>query len=251
MIRLEPRRVVPALAGAAILVGVLVFTGSEKVSERGVVPEPPGDADPQGHWIDGRPVWAARDADGRVIVLDAVNPHPWWGMPELVGWCPPAHGFQAFWDGSRFDAQGRWLFGPAPTDLRRYEVLGEAPATVRIGETASASQRSTQRDHVDAPARCALDGDPHYPEARYHPVEGSQREVFDGVVVLAPGGASFCERLASAGGQPSCGSGALHVPEADVVDDAVVLDGRLLARLDGQTLRDVIVLPHGRMTYPD
>lgn len=188
-------------------------------------------------WVDGHAVWVVNDG-GRVIVHDAVNPHPWWGLSDLVGWCEATSSFEAWWDRSKFDLQGRYLFGPSPRDLDRYPVADLHGSIARIGDKERAPGRTPGKGSA---GWCRGDGDDNPDQPRHHRTPGSQRQLFDGVMVAEPGKAPwFCP---GAGGRAGCEE-PLHVPQM-VGDEegTIVLTGRFLARRDGDALRDVIVLP--------
>lgn len=221
------------LAGAlaaAVVVG-LVARDSTPPRVTGV-----GPADTvRSEWVDGEPLWIINDGE-TVRVFDAVNPHPWWGLSELVGWCESADAFTAWWDGSRFDMQGRWLFGPAPRDLDQYEVLAQRDGAAQLGGVAPAQGRSGVGDQPPR-AWCAADGMPG-PPARFHRVDGSQRQLFEGAVVAGGGYAHFCPVAQGA----SC-TGGPRVPEFRPDAPDLVVSGRFLARQRNDELYDVIYLP--------
>jgi hypothetical protein len=200
-------------------------------------------------WVAGAPVWVVNEGGG-VLVLSAVNPHPWHGMDELLGWCAPVNGFQAWWDLSRFDDQGRWLSGPAPRDLDRYEVVDRSGGVAAIGNLMVAEGRTPVPNEAAAPMGdaaapaanwCEGDGS-EGPDAVYHGMAGSERELFDGRMVTERGRAPrFC---AAEPPDSDCSSDALRVIGVDPnSDDTSVIVGRFLARRRGQELHDLILLP--------
>lgn len=234
---------------AVVLLSVAVVLGVWAATSRGpddaVAVGPPGAVTAE--WVDGDPVWVVHDEDAGVVVLDAVNPHPWNGMDELVGWCERSGWFEAWWDRSMFDAGGRYIFGPAPHDLPRYDVAETLQdGRVRLGNMVVPPDRSHSDDEPDGPS-CDGDGgggSGHFPPQRasYHPVEGSGREPFEGALVAgADGVARFC---ADPGVPPSCPEGSPTVPQVGDLRDRV-MRGSFLARDDDGVLRDVIYLPEG------
>jgi Rieske Fe-S protein len=60
-----------------------------------------------------RMIAASRDADGRLYECSAICPH----LGGLVVWNPAEQSWDCPCHGSRFDARGRVLNGPANTDL--------------------------------------------------------------------------------------------------------------------------------------
>lgn len=196
-------------------------------------------------WVDGRAVWVVNDG-GNVIVLDAVNPHPWWGLSDLVGWCEATRSFEAWWDRSKFDLQGQYMFGPSPRDLDRYPVEDLHGTVARIGDEVTAAGR-TRGDSRQG--WCRGDGDDNPALPRHHRTPGSRRQLFDGVMVAEPGRAPwFCP---GAGGRAGCAQ-PLHVPQMTGDEqETIVLTGRFLARLDGSALHDVIVLPPPQADAPE
>lgn len=87
------------------------------------------------------PVFVVHAPDGQVHVLDARSPHD--VFPKVLAWCRPAMLFEDLWHGSVFDPAGRWLGGPAATDMASYEVLGTSAGIVRVGARQPATGRTT------------------------------------------------------------------------------------------------------------
>lgn len=229
---------VAALLTAAV---VLVITQQTRADDTVDAPAPGSVA---ADWVDGEPVWVVHDETGDVSVLDAVNPHSRFGVDELVGWCESSGWFEAGGDGSRFDGQGRYAFGPVPHGLVTYDVVRVGDGRARVGQPREPSPRGEAYDDPVGP-HCgySLDQSQH-PVARYHPVEGSGRELFEGVVVAGDKGeAFFCSREDVVDGR--CPDDALVVPEITSLPDAGLLRGSFLARQYDDTLRDVVYLPDG------
>jgi hypothetical protein len=136
-----------ALAAAVVLAGIGVLgRGLSGGGPQAAVLDlpPPGQVSPA-ELPDGTPVFVVHTRAGDAHVIEAVNPHPFWGMTTLVGWCRPAGAFEQPLDGSRFDAAGRWLFGPAPRDLATYDIARNAEV-VQVGERRVPDGRSPAGD---------------------------------------------------------------------------------------------------------
>lgn len=118
---------------------------------------PEGEAAPQ--WLPGGvPVLVVHDRGGRVWVVESVSPHAPAKVAQPLGWCP--HGY--FVDarsGSAFDPDGRWIGGPAPSDLVSYRTRpGSAPDTVEVLERVVPElgrPRDQQRGYSES---CRLEG---------------------------------------------------------------------------------------------
>jgi len=68
---------------------------------------------------DGHPVFVVHDLDGTVMVIEAVSTH----LPDdRMAWCPSSRTIDDVPHGARWDAQGRYVSGPGPRDLGRYEI---------------------------------------------------------------------------------------------------------------------------------
>jgi Rieske Fe-S protein len=84
---------------------------------------------------DGQPVFVVRHTDGTVSVVDAFSTHgPIYGVSKLVGWCASSRTFDDPFHGSKFNAYGRYLVGPAPSGLARYEIERLSGDRVRVGQ---------------------------------------------------------------------------------------------------------------------
>lgn len=99
-------------------------------------------------FVDGHPVFVVRDDDGEVRVLDAVSPHSWEDFTKVLAWCETANGFEDLWHGSRFDREGRYLGGPAPTGMAPYD-LERRDGELVIGDRLAAPARSAAPDTGD------------------------------------------------------------------------------------------------------
>jgi hypothetical protein len=142
-----PARLRAALVVAAVIVGVaLLGRGLDGGSAEAVVLDvPPAGQTLSAELPDGTPVFVSHEPDGDVHVVEAVNPHRSHGLQTLVGWCPEAGGFEDAVDGSRFDASGRWLFGPAQRGLATFDGTAGTGA-VLVGARRAGRPRSTVAD---------------------------------------------------------------------------------------------------------
>src|SRR5688572_6392022 len=93
------RQLLLAVAASAAVFTLAAVLGPALGSATQLRVAPTGSA--RAEWIDGHPVWAVTTADGTARVVDGVSPRRWYGMSELVGWCPSQRMFQAYYDGSR------------------------------------------------------------------------------------------------------------------------------------------------------
>lgn len=103
--------------------------------------------------VEGSPVFVVHTVDGEVYVLDAASPHA--VFPKVLAWCRSSAVFEDLWHGSLFDPSGRWISGPAPTDMARYEVLERTGRRVTVGAKQPAVDRPKHaRDAELSGARC-------------------------------------------------------------------------------------------------
>lgn len=73
----------------------------------------------------------------------------------MLVWCRSAGVFEDLWHGSMFDFSGRWITGPAPTNMARYEVLERRGGRVFVGDKQTASDHPAQsRDYDLSGPRC-------------------------------------------------------------------------------------------------
>jgi nitrite reductase/ring-hydroxylating ferredoxin subunit len=91
----------------------------------------PGPGEVAAGWVEQHPVFVVHDLDGSVRVLDGVSPHD--PVPKVLAFCETSQWFEDLWHGSRFDRDGRWLAGPAPTGMAQYEVVARERGRVRVG----------------------------------------------------------------------------------------------------------------------
>lgn len=91
--------------------------------------------------------WLAQTLEG-VAALDGVCTH----LDCLLGWDDQAHEFACPCHGSRFDATGRHLTGPAPRDMDRFAVTivdAEGAVVASTDFAAGALAASIATDDVD------------------------------------------------------------------------------------------------------
>lgn len=108
-------------AATAVLVGLpilLLGRGTPPGSgSLGTLPVPAlGETEPE-FLDDGHPVFVVHDLDGSVYVIDAISTHI---RLDQMAWCPSSRTIDDVFHGSRWDARGRYLHGPGPTDLGSY-----------------------------------------------------------------------------------------------------------------------------------
>lgn len=253
------------LVAAALLVSAVFFVGVALLSAplSGGVPVRSGTpGSVRAEWVASRPVWVVTDSNGSTRVVSALNPHGWFGLDELVGWCEPQGLFIGHYDGSRFDAQGNYVFGPAPHDLDGYRQSRGEDGTVRVGGLVPAAQRSVSAWRPrSAETMCSVDIVPAPPPAQsnsepsavYHSKFAPGHRIVDGAMIVSQGGGLFCEEVAHAGA-PRCAGASFTVPQARLssADEIVAVHhGSFAARVHGDSLSGVIALPGGYVTYHD
>jgi hypothetical protein len=124
-------------AGAAAVVAVF-FAGLDPGSGRQVV----GREDAVRAAVIGRPrrvcyegaqpcAWLTVVGD-RLVAFNTNGPLPQEYGRQGIGWCPSSGGFGANATGSRFDAAGNVVRGPAPRGLDRFTVLRDNGGMLRI-----------------------------------------------------------------------------------------------------------------------
>lgn len=246
-------RLLLALLASAAIFGLAAVAVARSSGTRLAV-GPPGSAQPA--WVDGEPVWVVAPSEGDPVVVGAVNPHRWYGIRDIVGWCPSQRIFSAYYDGSRFDEAGHYIFGPAPTGLPRYEVTEAHPGAVTVGDAvASETRTGSEWRPVDGAPFCGgesgipYDAELQGPMATYHDPATSGRTILDGVIVIDVDGGTFCRQLLETS-PLRCRDRPLDVPEVIGIDEVVgVHHGRFAVDRRGGSLLNVFVLPGGYMDY--
>jgi hypothetical protein len=67
---------------------------------------------------DGHPVFVSHDLEGTISVIDGISTH---NVADWMGWCPSSRTIEDIFHGARWDAQGRYMAGPGPSNLGLYE----------------------------------------------------------------------------------------------------------------------------------
>jgi nitrite reductase/ring-hydroxylating ferredoxin subunit len=253
--------------GAALVVlallrdpsGVTLETADE--GERGTILALPARGGIAAEFLsDGIPVFVVHAEDGDVTVVDARDPHDV-GVQLLVGWCATAGWFEGGAFGSRFLPDGRWISGPAPSDLATFETEVDGQS-VQVGVRRDTAGRSGGEPPGLAGPTCEqdppwVDDGPrgtmlmHHGEDATVPVgEAARRPPGSTVLVaghLETGGDAepvLCEPAAQA---PYCRTGgvAVQVDSPAFSDDPDVASGfagRFLVRVTEDGFRDVTVI---------
>ncbi|MDQ3530635.1 MAG: hypothetical protein M3425_11950 [Actinomycetota bacterium] len=203
----------------------------------------------------GTPVWVAANDDGTVAIFEAISTHRASGLDWAVGWCQEEDAFIDYWGASRWDRRGRYVGGPAPSNLTAYEVVDIDHGSVAVGDRVVVPRRTfggagplggvcTDRD------RDAVENPDPATWGRYHVANDAQglslaqatatrgRVVLEGVAVSsptswscrAPGSSALPDvrhghdmRLAAARGTNlSHNQGRPHGPRSSETDDAAV-----------------------------
>lgn len=90
----------------------------------------------------GDQAWVVVTIDEVPVVLSAVSPYQLEDA-VLVEWCRDAQAFVDPASGSLWDAQGRYVAGPAAYDLARYEFATGDEGTVSLLSVTEPGERST------------------------------------------------------------------------------------------------------------
>jgi hypothetical protein len=92
---------------------------------------------------DGRPVFVVHHLDGTVSVVDGVSTHVPWGLAKAVAWCPTSRTFDDVFHGAKWNEDGTYVLGPAPSGLVTYETNLLSDGTVSVGSALSPTPRDT------------------------------------------------------------------------------------------------------------
>jgi hypothetical protein len=248
------RRLLLAVVASAAVFAATAALGPV-LAQGSVLPAGPSGS-VEAEWLGDRPVWVVTTAAGKSLVLDAVNPHPWYGMQELVGWCPTQRMFSAYYDGSRFDSTGHYLFGPAPAGLTRYTVASAGDGRVRVGRAVPSTTRAgSDWQPTEGADYCFVEsGIPRVPArddplADYHDAAGWDGEIVEGSVVLSADGGVFCGDLVSA--DPfECRDAPVRIAGALALQNEVgVHHGQFAVHRRGGQFTEVTALPGGYLAY--
>ena len=131
------------LASGMLVAAVVVAAMDDDESPvgLGVFPIPTLGNTEMGNLHDGRQVFVTHDLDGTVSVLDGVSTH---AASNPMGWCATSRTIDDIFRGARWDAQGRYVSGPASTDLDSYEyVLDERSQEIVVLMYATRHERTT------------------------------------------------------------------------------------------------------------
>lgn len=214
---------------------------------------------------DGTPVWVVAQDAGEVAVFEALSPHRIYNLNQAVGWCPRSRIFIDYFGASRWDEQGRYVNGPAPASLTQYEVLREGDGRATIGKRMPAPQRQHVGQGPLGGTCSDTDGSPHGNAGpsewgRYHvPNDAKGVAITDarratGRVVLNGHGvfggphaeATFCPDEIAFEPDTGCKGPSLTFADAELPEGSAeaprLLSMRILAKVEGMTLTDVVVL---------
>ena len=142
----SPMRVaiVVLAVGAVVAVAAAVVLDDPAPVGLGELAMPPIGSTESAFLHDGHPVFVAHDVDGTISVIDAISVHI---AEDQMGWCPTSRTIDDIFHGSRWDAQGRYISGPGPSDLGLYEYDlssdGESLVVVRHLGTSPRTQSPT------------------------------------------------------------------------------------------------------------
>jgi hypothetical protein len=145
------RRWLIILAAALLLLSVGVLA-SQIISSRdsGLPLPPPGRVSAE-FLNDGTPVFVVREADGRTRIVEAVSTHDPFGVRYVVVYCSSSGWFEELQHGESFTRDGKYLNGPAPSDLPTYTVDAVHGSTVTPGKRVTPDGRTRQDDDATGP----------------------------------------------------------------------------------------------------
>jgi hypothetical protein len=122
---------------------------TEPVAVDGVLPVPPVGGAIPAYLEDGTPVFVSHPEDGEVYVLVAFDGHTPGGVQEMVHWCPSSQQFSEARHGTRFNAFGDYVGGPAPRPLLDVPAEPLDDGRVRVtGPPGPARERTDVRAEV-------------------------------------------------------------------------------------------------------
>ncbi len=134
----------------AALLALAVAACSESDAGLGVLAVPAVGDTNAAELADGHPVFVVHDLDGTVYVIDAISPHI---AMDQMAWCPTSRTIDDVFHGARWDAQGRYVSGPGPTDLGRYTFeVADAGTSMIVQEYVEPAPRSTVSDGMAGPS---------------------------------------------------------------------------------------------------
>lgn len=108
-----------------------------------------------GELVDGQPVFVSTDLDGAVSVVAAVSTH----LPgDPIAWCAASRTIDDVPHGGRFDVLGRYVSGPASTDLGTYVIeIDESGGSLVVLSYAEPTGRS-ETSHPEMTGNCVEGG---------------------------------------------------------------------------------------------
>lgn len=138
-----------------ILSSLVVGACAKTVSDLGILSVPDVGETDASFLDDGHPVFVVHDVDGTIHVVEAVSTHI---VEDQMGWCPSSRTIDDVFHGARWDAKGRYVSGPAPTNLGtyRFEVSDEG-SEVTVLAYVEPSPRSESPDGMAGPD-CVVGG---------------------------------------------------------------------------------------------
>jgi hypothetical protein len=107
-----------AVAAVAVILLVKITADAPAPLGLGEFSVPAVGATEPGLLHDGHPVFVSHDLDGTVSVIDGISTH---NVADWMGWCPSSRTIEDIFHGARWDAQGRYMSGPGPSDLGLYD----------------------------------------------------------------------------------------------------------------------------------
>lgn len=251
--RPQPRRLptTRVVAGAVLVAAAVIaatFFGSSTGGRPGTVFEVGSRGEVRAEYLaDGSPVFVVSSLDGAAHVVSAVEPR----ARGLVTWCEDTRTFVETGGTSRWDEQGRYLFGPAEAGLALHSIAGDpSGATVQITARLRPRPISDDPEPVSVEGRCYSAGGAgglrhQRADMAAQPAEGATGERFtrvSGSLSIDPAGVA---RLCPLSG---CSGGARAV--TSTFHDTVALDdfagqarGEFLVRLTPQgAFADLVAL---------
>jgi RNA polymerase sigma-70 factor (ECF subfamily) len=212
----------------------------------GVLEAPPVGEVAPGNLEDGRPVFVVHREDGIVEVIDAFSTHDPGGLGKLIAWCPSSRGFEDPFHGSKWDENGSYLLGPAPTGLATYEATVRNDGRVVVGSTIPPAGRdSVPTEHIAGPycAHYTARVYPTLPTAVYPSPSAGVAAAPAGWVTVqgnlllgSTGGAELCDGPTCADSAPV---GGLDTQEIWGEHPWYVIRGTFIARVQDGTLVDI------------
>ena len=172
--------------------------------------------------------------------MDAISTHRPYGVGYLVGWCRSAGTFDDPFHGSRFRADGRYLMGPASTDLPTYPFERVSGDVVIVGSATTPTRRTVggaaSVPTVVCPAARLIE--PTFADAEWtSPADavtvGDGWTTVTAELRVSPGGAELC-----------AGTRCVDVAvESRIAGGSFSSTGRWLVRVEDGVIVDVVAVP--------